>query len=241
MFRPVLVLMLMAAGLQVLGCKPPAATAKKMAPASVSKINGTNLVRLTLLPEAAKRLDIQTAPVRDETIVAKRKVAGEVATIRSDNNAAIVQVNLTESEQKLVRRAEPAFILPLAHQSKALPIKALPIKQPPGLGGLPGSLFYEVSGNNHGLVRRQLVFVEISLAGNGQGRKIVPYAAVLYDPKGNTWVYTNPQPLVFIRQPIYIETIRGNEVILSGGPPAGTAVVTVGGAELYGTEFGVGK
>ena len=28
--------------------------------------------------------------------------------------------------------------------------------------------------------------------------------------------------------------------VLTGGPAAGTAVVSVGAAELYGTEFGVG-
>src|SRR5688572_2549267 len=30
----------------------------------------------------------------------------------------------------------------------------------------------------------------------------VPYAAVIYDIEGNTWVYTNPAPLTFVRAPI---------------------------------------
>jgi hypothetical protein len=73
------------------------------------------------------------------------------------------------------------------------------------------------------------------------GRTTVPYGAVLYDAKGATFVYTNPQPLVFVRQPIVVDVIQGDTAMLTAGPPASTSVVTVGGAELVGIEFGVGK
>src|SRR6267142_2267433 len=33
---------------------------------------------------------------------------------------------------------------------------------------------------------------------NGAKQKTVPYAALLYDTSGATWVYTNPQPDTFI-------------------------------------------
>lgn len=261
-----LVLVLIAAGLQLLGrLARPATQARKIAPAAVSKIEGTDRMRLTLLAEAARRLDLKTALVREETIDPTRQVAGGIISISSDLNAAIVRVDLTENEASRVRRDEPAFILPLARESKARRIKALPLsgaiaqtlsldstarrikilplRRPTELGlyELPGTIHYEVSDADHGLVNRQLVFVELALSGGGDRQKILPYAAVLYDAKGQTWVYTNPEPLVFIRQPIQIDTIVGDEVILVDGPPAGTAVVTVGGAELYGTEFGVGK
>jgi hypothetical protein len=72
------------------------------------------------------------------------------------------------------------------------------------------------------------------------GRLALPYAAVFYDPDGQTWAYTNPDPNVFIRHPLAVESIDGQEAILSEGPPVGTAVVTVGVAELYGTEHEVG-
>jgi hypothetical protein len=70
--------------------------------------------------------------------------------------------------------------------------------------------------------------------------KVVPYAAVIYGVHGETWVYTNPEPLVFIREPITIDYIEGDLAVLSEGPPAGTAVVTVGGSELFGAESGIG-
>src|SRR3972149_11169756 len=34
---------------------------------------------------------------------------------------------------------------------------------------------------------------------------IIPYAAVLYGLNGETWTYTNPEPLVFVRQSIVID------------------------------------
>ena len=76
---------------------------------------------------------------------------------------------------------------------------------------------------------------------DGTQREVVPYAAVYYDLNGATWVYTNPEPLTFVRAPITVDSITGDVAVLSKGPPVGTAVVTVGATELYGTEFGVGQ
>lgn len=75
----------------------------------------------------------------------------------------------------------------------------------------------------------------------GKLRKVVPYAAVFYDLKGLTWVYTNPEPLTYMRAPITIDFIDGESAVLSDGPSTGTIVVTTGSPELYGTEFGVGQ
>lgn len=72
-------------------------------------------------------------------------------------------------------------------------------------------------------------------------RQVIPYAAVLYDLNGDTFTYTSPEPLVFVRHPISIDYIEGDLAVLSDGPPSGTAVVTVGAAELYGTESGIGR
>lgn len=76
---------------------------------------------------------------------------------------------------------------------------------------------------------------------NGKSQKTVLTAAVYYDLNGATWVYTSPEPLTFVRAPISVDHIDGSQAILSDGPPSGTTVVTVGVAELYGTEFGVAE
>jgi hypothetical protein len=70
---------------------------------------------------------------------------------------------------------------------------------------------------------------------------IIPYAAVIYDTEGNTWVYTNPEPLIFVRMSIVVDRIEGDQAILSKGLDTATTVVTLGVSELYGAETGVSK
>ena len=75
----------------------------------------------------------------------------------------------------------------------------------------------------------------------GVERLGIPYSAVIYHYDGSEWTYTNPSTLTYIREPIEIDFIEGDLAILNSGPEVGTVVVSVGAAELYGTEFGVGK
>ena len=67
----------------------------------------------------------------------------------------------------------------------------------------------------------------------------VPVAALLYDEAGATWVYTTTEPLTYVRYRVTVARIDGDVANLRSGPPAGTAVVTVGAAELLGSENGV--
>lgn len=68
---------------------------------------------------------------------------------------------------------------------------------------------------------------------------VIPYAAVVYDSSGAAWAYTRPEALTFRRTPIEIVGITGERVLLSGGLDA-KEVVTVGTAELFGVEQGIG-
>lgn len=70
-------------------------------------------------------------------------------------------------------------------------------------------------------------------------RVAVPYQALLYDPEGKTYVYTSPRALRYMRQKVRVARIEGDRVVLSHGPAPGTRVVTVGAAEVYGTELEV--
>ena len=73
------------------------------------------------------------------------------------------------------------------------------------------------------------------------GRQVVPYAALLYDAEGHTFVYTSPRPLTFLRRAVTVDEIDSGRVYLSKGPRSGTEVVTVGAAEVYGTELEIGS
>jgi hypothetical protein len=71
-------------------------------------------------------------------------------------------------------------------------------------------------------------------------RSAVPMTAVIYDPTGTPWVYSNPDTRTYVRVPIVIDHTSATTAYLTSGPPVGTAVVTVGASELLGTEYGVG-
>ncbi|MFF2243925.1 hypothetical protein ACFVTM_07050 [Arthrobacter sp. NPDC058130] len=66
---------------------------------------------------------------------------------------------------------------------------------------------------------------------------VIPYAALLYDASGKTWVYTNPAPRVYQREPVTVSKVESGVVTASTGPAVGTVIVTVGAAELFGAEF----
>ena len=70
-------------------------------------------------------------------------------------------------------------------------------------------------------------------------RVSVPYAALLYDPEGKTYVYTSPKELHYVKAEVRVARVESGRVVLARGPPPGTRVVTTGAAEVYGTELEV--
>jgi len=69
---------------------------------------------------------------------------------------------------------------------------------------------------------------------------VVPSAAVFVDPNGVWWVYTTGPAFSYVRHEVEVLRENGERTVLSRGPAPGTGIVTVGVAELYGVESGVG-
>ena len=69
--------------------------------------------------------------------------------------------------------------------------------------------------------------------------EVIPYSAVVYDHDGSTWTYVNTAARTYEREPITVTGIDGQVALLAAGPAAGTPVVTVGAAELLGTEYNI--
>lgn len=67
----------------------------------------------------------------------------------------------------------------------------------------------------------------------------VPLTALVYDRTGATWVYTSTEPRTYVRRRVAVARIEGDFAVLLSGPAPGTAVTTVGAAELLGAEYGV--
>jgi hypothetical protein len=110
-----------------------------------------------------------------------------------------------------------------------------------GGAAAPNTLYFKVKSGTKGLQAGQNVGVRLAQPGSKTPKKVVPYSAILYDLTGDTWVYTNPEPSVFVRERVDIERIDEDLAVLNTGPAVGTQVVTIGAAELYGAESRAGN
>jgi RND family efflux transporter MFP subunit len=101
-------------------------------------------------------------------------------------------------------------------------------------------LFYELSNGDLSYWPGQRVGVTVALKSSAENL-VVPYSAVVYDMYGGAWVYVNASPQVYVRQRVELRHVLGDLAVLARGPAVGAKVVSAGAAELFGTEFGVGK
>jgi hypothetical protein len=233
---------LLLAGLQVSACSEPE-TQAKVEPATVEHVEGTDFSRVILTPKAAERLGIETVAVREMEVMRKRTPGGEIvpppAETVADVGAYWVRVPLNDSDLQKVDRSQPAHVL--AGDDVDAAIMATPVEAPPaGASETKGDLYYVIKSPEQKLVPGQRVRVETPLAGSGGLRKVIPHSSLIYGAHGESWVYTSPEPLTYVRHPVVVDYVEGDLAVLSDGPPAGTEVVSVGAAEVYGTEFEVG-
>lgn len=105
---------------------------------------------------------------------------------------------------------------------------------------IEGSDFNRVTFTERAMERIGVQTTAVIELNESPSKKVIPYSALLYGPEGQTWVYISPQSRVFIRYVVDVDHIEGDEVFLNDGPPVGTLVVTVGVAEIYGTDFEIG-
>lgn len=153
---------------------------------------------------------------------------------------AWVQVSLSPGELERLTKEQPARLLALSTRDK---FASELLAQPSGVAPVEDAkrsmltLYYVVPGRDHGLMLNSRVRVELQYSGNEEKQKVVPYSAVYYDGKGAAWVYVNTQPLTYERQRIEVERVAGDLAVLSGGPPVGTPIVTVGAPLLFGAEI----
>lgn len=142
-----------------------------------------------------------------------------------------------------VVRGVPARISGLGDVVELEQRMAPPVTAPPSADPNAASvdLYYALS-NAEGVLRPgQRVSATLTLRGNEGDRLTVPFAAILHDAFGGTWVYTRVAPHVYARRRVEVQHVAGDVAVLARGPAPGTEVVTVGATELFGTEFGTGK
>ena len=156
-----------------------------------------------------------------------------------------IRVAVYAGELADVDPAAPAAVSSLSSGSGggsggAPPQAAQRISAPPSADANSAAVdvFYALP-NTTGFRPGERVSVALPLRAGGPAL-VVPEAAVLYDTYGGTWVYEARPNHVYVRRRIEIAGHVGSKVKMTRGPAEGTPVVTIGAAELFGTEFGAG-
>ncbi len=152
-----------------------------------------------------------------------------------------VRVPLYAGDEKSVDKGKDAIVQSLSDNHQSM-VRAKSIAGPQTSDPLATSvdLYYELE-NSKGAFRPGQK-ISVILTFNGQSRSLaIPYSAIVYDISGGTWVYTNPAENTYVRKRVELQTVTDNKAVISRGLKAGEKIVTVGVAELFGTEFGGGK
>ena len=225
-----LLLLLVAVGLQATACgySAPAEGAGDE-PAKVEPIEDSDISKVVLTEDAAKRIGLETAQVAVQHVEEGLRVVGTVAPNPAGSGSVLVRVSLPAAERAKVDVAQPAKVT-VAGDELVAPVA----DDPPA----DGPLTYELQGAGQAVHPGQRLRVELQFTGAGE-RLTIPYSAVIYGVEGGVWTYTTAGPLTFVRAPITVVSVQGDTAVLSDGPPPGTEVVTVGGEELLGTEFAI--
>jgi hypothetical protein len=261
------------AGIAALLVVAGAATAVA-SPAKLEAIEGSDVKRVILDAKASERIGIQMTPVREEKVVVRTVVLGEVknepaAKMGAENPESFgsapgtpAKPSLSPSGQMRVLvllDADPdddvdddvgdiddedsaEIMAPGDDDDDDQPLLAKRVAMASQGETDANTLYFKIPGGvHHNLTAGQRVGVRLAAPGSGAPKKVIPYSAVLYDASGDAWVYTSPEPLQFVRARVTIDRIDGDQAVLQEGPVAGTKVVTVGAAELFGAESGVGR
>lgn len=138
-----------------------------------------------------------------------------------------IRVAIYAGDAARIDRTQDARMEP----SKAV---ARPVQAPPSAGGETVDLFYEVAGA--ALAPGERVTLRLTLKDDGKSLAI-PWSAVVQDVHGGAWIYEQIDPRTFTRRRVQVRAVDGATAILERGPAPGTAIVTEGAAELFGTEF----
>ncbi|MDH4197949.1 MAG: efflux RND transporter periplasmic adaptor subunit, partial [Candidatus Aminicenantes bacterium] len=153
-----------------------------------------------------------------------------------------VRVPVYIGDLNAVDEIRPARVEMLGAAPGAQPRTAKPVQGPPlgDAAAASADLFYELANPDGALRIGQKVGVTLTLRATESGL-VVPWASVLFDAQGGTWVYVRTAGTVFVRQRVELRHIVNGQAVLGRGLAAGAEVVVEGAAELFGTEFGVGK
>lgn len=153
-----------------------------------------------------------------------------------------VKVPLYAGDENKILENQDAVIQTLSQSNAGISVTGRKVPGPMTSDPLATSIdiYYEINNSKGDFRPGQKVSVMLPMSGQSLTNTI-PFSAIVYDIHGGTWLYENPSPNTYVRRRVELKTVLDGKAILSRGPASGTVIVTVGAAELFGTEFGGGK
>lgn len=153
-----------------------------------------------------------------------------------------VRVPIYAGQRRDIDTGSPATVAEYGQHSAGEARPARYAAAPPSADPLAATvdLFYEIDNADGSFYPGQKLAVTLAERTRGAAL-VVPWSAILYDIHGGTWVYEQSAPQTLARRRVEVLYVEQDRAILAKGPPEGTRVVSAGAAELFGTEFGIGK
>jgi RND family efflux transporter MFP subunit len=181
--------------------------------------------------------------LRNEQALANQQVAAGAVLFEVERIDPIwIRVPIFVDDVPSLAEDREAMIGSLTEPTGPAAIAAKPVAAPP-VGdpiALTVDFNYEVPNPRHSFRPGQKVGVAIPMKGD-ETALVVPRSAVYYDIQGGTWIYEQIKDHTYVRRRVEVERVTGDRAVLSRGPKPGTKVMSVGVAEVYGTEFGFAK
>lgn len=188
------------------------------------------------------RIQLNLAEAGLHTAQARRNLLGPALLSTASPAEVWVRVPVYVGDLSKLDTSAEARIGGLGDAPGAASRAAKPVSAPPSTNAAVSTVdvFYQVSNRDGAYRFGQRVGVTIPLR-ESQAAVVVPWSAIVHDAQGGAWVYERSAPLVYVRRRVQVERVVGDLAVLAGGLKSDTSVVVSGVAELFGTEFGVGK
>lgn len=160
----------------------------------------------------------------------------------SSLNPVWVRVPVYAGDLSSVSDTQTAMIQPIDERSDVPPRAAHVVPGPPTVNpqAISTDLFFELSNHDNKFQVGQKVSVTLTQQGT-QSSLTIPLSAIVYDIDGGTWVYQKVAPHTYARKRVLVSRVVKGQAVLAKGMETNAPIVSVGAAELFGSEFGAGK
>lgn len=234
------------ANLQQIGAQQAAADGEAARASAQARLARIALGRA----EALVREEAGSVRARDEAAAAaaaadaalgaarrQRQLLGPPISAMNGQATVWVRVSVFGSDMDAVQRGAGVIVRPLGQGGTSR--EARPVQAPPSANAAAGTvdLYYSLSNRDQAYRVGQRVAVDLPMGGRTEGLS-VPSSALVRDIYGSEWVYQKTAPNTYVRQRVAVASESEGQALLARGLAQGAEVVTVGAAELFGTEFG---